>query len=402
MSPVPCALIGTDGYAFQLLERIRLVPHALRLVVACSRDFQGRGAALCRELGIPLVAEIPDLFALAPAGEAVIFNPTPIPLHYATTKVCLEAGFSVALEKPPVPTVQELDALSGIAAQCRREVSVGFNHLYSPVFHRLREAVACGKIGRVRRIRALAAWIRPFDYYAASQSRGRAGIDGRPLFDGVLGNPLSHALSLLLALASDGRSRLAKPVSVQAELYRSRDYITSDDTASVRILTDSGVELVLNLTVAAFDEIDPLVEIDGDAGSAVMTQFEHAEIRPLARPAVTLHGERESRLFMLEEIAAALRENRRPFLTLADCRPFTVAVNAAYESAGGVRLLPGEFRESRTIGGRIFDGIAGIEAELRAAHGAGRLLSEGDCPWARPARAFSCADYAAYPKGDAA
>lgn len=387
-SPIPCAVIGTDGYAYQLITRIASVPHALKLVSAVSLNLKGEGAQIVQNQGGVLVEAIPALFGHLP-GNAVIFNPTPIPMHFETTRLCLENGFPVALEKPPVPTLEELDQLIALSRWRRIPVSVGFNYLYSNVARKTRSMLRSGSIGTVKRMRSVAAWRRPVSYYTASGSRGRVEKNGKPLFDGALGNPLSHVLAMLLSLASDSDGEMAIPQTVEAELYRGRDYVSSDDTASVRVVTTGGIEILINLTVAASEEMEPQIEIDGDCGHALIDNFEHVEIYPCETSPVILTPLRESRLLMLEEIAAANREHRDPLITLQSCRPFTQTINLAYESVGHVSPIPMRYRKSGIFNGHQCDYIQDIEYRLQQAHQSGCLLSEIGCPWAQSTRKVS-------------
>jgi len=63
--------------------------------------------------GIKTYRSVEDL-ATDPAVDVVVITTTP-EVHYAQTKLALEAGKHVLLEKPATPTAEELEDLIGIA-----------------------------------------------------------------------------------------------------------------------------------------------------------------------------------------------------------------------------------------------------------------------------------------------
>lgn len=380
--PVPCAIIGTDGYAYQLIHRIALLSKRLSIVAAYSMDLKGEGAKIARAGGALLTTNLAAFFETLPASNCVVFNPTPIPLHFETTLQCLRNGCHVALEKPPVPTLDELNFLVAESQRRNLHISVGFNFLYSNVCREIRQILRSGKAGRLYRIKAIAAWRRSRGYYFDSLSRGRLEINGKPIFDGAMGNPLSHVLAFMLSLASDGDEEMSMPERVQAELYRSRDYVTADDTASVRIYTSSGVELILNCTVAAPTEIDPVIEIEAENGRIVVHNFTSADVMINGNSRQRIQEKKESRLLMLEEIASAREQNRAPLITLADCVPFTQAVTLAYQCSPEVKRIPSEFCRTDFHGGEEYHCVDSIEDSLLSAFQNAQLLSETNCSWA--------------------
>lgn len=111
-------------------------------------------------------------------------------------------------------------------------------------------AVADGRLGTVTGIATVASWQRTDAYYARSRWAGRRSLDGRPVLDGALVNPLAHALMQCLAVAAaELRGRAAEPVAVELERYRTRP-IEVDDTASLRVTLRGGLPVVAAVTLA--------------------------------------------------------------------------------------------------------------------------------------------------------
>ena len=111
--PVKIGVIGCGGYAYQLIIRIQTTPLYGKITAVTSRNLDSEGANYCRANGIAVFQTVEELLAFGDF-EAVV-NPTPIHLHAEITKQCLDAGFPVWMEKPPVATVQELDGLNTAA-----------------------------------------------------------------------------------------------------------------------------------------------------------------------------------------------------------------------------------------------------------------------------------------------
>ncbi|MEN6386386.1 MAG: Gfo/Idh/MocA family oxidoreductase, partial [Phycisphaerales bacterium] len=106
------AMIGAGGYAFNLIKWIWEIPELISIVAVSSnpaRHSPGRSA--CQQKGIPVYDTTEQLLANIKGKADVVYVPTPINTHFSLTKKCIDEGFDVFLEKPPVATIQELDEL---------------------------------------------------------------------------------------------------------------------------------------------------------------------------------------------------------------------------------------------------------------------------------------------------
>ncbi len=115
---VKLAMIGAGGYAFELIRRIWQIPEKIELVgVSSNPARQSVGRDACLDRNIPVYDSVDQLLENVAGKADVVFVPTPIQTHFSLTKKCLEVGFDVWLEKPPVATIQELDKLIELAQQ---------------------------------------------------------------------------------------------------------------------------------------------------------------------------------------------------------------------------------------------------------------------------------------------
>ena len=83
-----------------------------------------------------------------PALEAVVIA-TPVPTHYELSKLALEAGKHVFVEKPPAMTAPEIDELVAIADERDLVLMPGHLLLYHPGVRKLKELVDTGELGEV-------------------------------------------------------------------------------------------------------------------------------------------------------------------------------------------------------------------------------------------------------------
>jgi hypothetical protein len=256
---------------------------------------------------------------------------------------------------------------------------------------RFRSALA--GLGPLDGITAAASWKRDDDYYARSPWAGRRVLDGRPVIDGALANPLAHAV--MQALASASVAGAGRPRQLSVERYRTRP-IDVDDTAFARITFDSGLDVVVAVTLAGEDFIAGEIAASGPAGAALL-EYPTDRVSVMTRPpSARLSGSFAN----LGEFPSAPSltdvPGRTDLLTnLLDHRasgtPLLVPLSATsdfttvLEALTMPELPPPHLLNSETV---AVDGpnrtITGINAVIRASAKALALPSELDVPWARP------------------
>ena len=110
---------------------------AARLAAAASAYGVARSYTSCAEM---LERERPDGVVIA----------TPHATHFALARQCLQAGAHVMLEKPMTLRAADARALTELARQRGRELSIGYTHTYSPHAIRARELMRSGELGAVQ------------------------------------------------------------------------------------------------------------------------------------------------------------------------------------------------------------------------------------------------------------
>lgn len=135
--------LGGQGYA----PGIVAMPDKAEFVAACDTD-EARLDAAEREFGAR--ERYHSLDAMLEKSEIdVVLNLTPIPLHGATTLKILEAGKHVVTEKPLATTMEDADAIVGLATKKGLLVIVAPPNMVQPTRRLAKQLIEEGAIGQV-------------------------------------------------------------------------------------------------------------------------------------------------------------------------------------------------------------------------------------------------------------
>jgi predicted dehydrogenase len=380
--PTCYALIGATGIGNYHLDAIRQMERdgSVRLVAAADPALAAREGLMTdlTSSGVAAYLDYREMLREEQNLDVVVIC-APIPLHLEMTRASLERGVFVYLEKPPVPLIQQLEAL--LAADQRQQVGVGFQMITARWVVELKRAIAQGKLGEVREIRTAACWPRLDSYYGRNSAAGKMSLRGEPVFDGPATNALAHLIhnAMFLAGPEDG---FDAPVEVVGELYRARA-IESYDVACLRGKFLSGITLSAALTHATEDMVPYLTEVRGTEGWARVSQdgtvfessFPHeiVEAETFEQLVAKTHG---------QFLAFVRGEQPRPATSLADTRGYVCATNGMLISSGGIHTIdPRHVRRYARDDEGGYD-VAGLKQAVEASLETGKLFSELDLPWA--------------------
>jgi predicted dehydrogenase len=329
--------------------------------------------------GVPVVADVLAARALGPVDVVVVA--TPIAAHLPVALAAMEAGADVLLEKPPVTTRAALAELLDAERRTDRVVQVGFQSLGSAAIEAFR---AGSVVGTVRSAAAVGTWRRDDAYWQRSAWAGRRRVAGIDVLDGVVANPLAHAVATALAVV--GCRRASDVVRVEVELYRA-NAIEGDDTSAVRVTTATGLEATAALTLCAAEETVPSVRVRGDAGSARFDYtLDDVTVRDVSvrEGAVGDRTEHHGRTHLLENLLDHRRTGAELLVPLVSTGAF-VEVLEAVRAAEPVQI-DHPFVTWLGEGDGRHPVVADVEAVVdRAADGLA-LFSEVGAPWAHADR----------------
>ncbi|WP_066189762.1 MULTISPECIES: Gfo/Idh/MocA family protein [Gracilibacillus] len=115
-------------------------------------------------------------------------------LHYPATKVAVERGIHVILEKPLAHTLSDSQAIVDLeAANPHVKIAVNLQNRLNETVECLQELVQSGTYGDLLSVKGLVAWHRPKSYYEVKPWRASMETAG----GGVMINQSIHTLDLL-------------------------------------------------------------------------------------------------------------------------------------------------------------------------------------------------------------
>lgn len=397
-------IVGLSGFAANHWHGLEEVQRngACQIVAAAIVDPQNHGGELeaLRGRGVQIFDSTAAMFREMRGRMDAVTLPTPIHTHAELMIAAVQSGYHVFLEKPPCATIQEHDEMLAALKRSGRLCAVGFQAMWSQSLALLKLRMAEGAFGQIHRITAAGGGIRRDDYYRQTNWRGRLRVGDSWVLDGTANNPMAHQLQSLLYLACPEHRRLATPTSVRAELYAAHE-ITGEDTCGMEIRTAEGPQLIFLGTLCADDRFDPEITILGEKAIAHRSSGGQVSIRyadgNVERPVSDDAGRAEVEKF--ENFIAAASAGDLDMLRchLEMCRPFTLTINAAYESSGRVHRIGRDFIRTEGRGDGRKTVIEGIDSAIPQAASQGKLFSDLDLPWAVATQPFETAGYGRFP-----
>lgn len=271
--------LGAQGGMYAKFIADGMVPN---MVIGAIADTDPQTAAAAAEL-YPDVPFFDDYRALLDSGAVdAIVTTVPHYLHPEIGIAALEQGVHALVEKPAGVYTKQVARLNEVAA-AHPEVVFGimFNQRNNPLYRRLKEIVAGGEIGAIRRTNwIITNWWRPQGYYDQSAWRATWGGEG----GGVLVNQAPHQLDLWQWICGVPKSVYAKV----AYGFR-RDIAVEDEVTAVVDYGDgaTGVFVTATHDLVGTDRF----EILGDTGKIVVENSKTATVIRLKRPESELSAE---------------------------------------------------------------------------------------------------------------
>ncbi len=379
--PLRVGVAGMGGYAATIIRSLSQAGSEVRLAAVCdpAPDSHAEAGANLRAAGV----EIFDGFSAMLAGPIdAVWLPVPIHLHRAFTEEALLAGKAVMCEKPAAGSLQDVDAMISARDRSGLPVLVGFQDIYTDSTREAGRRLAAGAIGRIRRVTLLGAWPRDPSYFQLRSWAGKLRHAETWVLDSPAQNALAHFLNLALHLAGCSPEGPARPVGIEAELYRANP-IENYDTCGLRVRFDNDSTLLALLTHACEETIQPEIRIVGDRGEMRFRAWKSVTFDgpdgPSEFPAAT-----QSHQPMIDTFAKIAR-GEAPIgnaATLESARVHTLVINGA-STATPVHTVPSRHASG---GGVAPIAIEGVTDLMRSCVETGRLPHETDAAdWTHPA-----------------
>ncbi|MFF1382083.1 DUF6807 family protein [Arthrobacter sp. NPDC058288] len=371
------ALVGVHGFGERHLANIVRLEEAGALELVAVADPAPPAPGRLADS----VAVFPDLEQLLGSGPApdVVILATPIQTHAPLALAAIAAGADVYVEKPPMASLAQFDAVLAAAQQAGRLVQVGFQSLGSHALPALDRVVASGEIGEVRGVSAIGTWVRTKGYFKRSRWAGKRSLNGTDVVDGVATNALAHAVATGLKIAG---AELARDVlSVETDLYRAHA-TESDDTSVIRVRTAGGGVLHCALTLCADEQTAPAVTVHGALGRA---DFFYTEDRLTVTTPDGERTEKFGRTDLLEDLLAARRSSGSAIQLLSPLagNGAFMTVLEAIRTAEQPRAIGAAHVAWEGEGDDAHPVVRGIRPMVRRAAAAQATFAELGAPWAR-------------------
>lgn len=365
------ALVGARGHGASYFDRLDRLSAQGRARLVAVADPRPPGPLASRLGDVTWHESLVDLLDSGAHPDVVVIA-TPTHTHAELAVAAMRAGADVLLEKPPTPSLAEFSSVSAAARETGRLCQVGFQTFGSSAIEAVRRIVADGEIGTVTGFGALGTWVRTAGYWARSAWAGRRRLDGRDVVDGVVTNPLAHAVATALAVA--GAFRADQVVEVETDLYRAND-IEADDTSSGVVTLADGPSLGFGLTLCAARRSPALVLVHGSAGTLALA-YETDTVEVAGR---TLTFDR---LDLLDDLLTARESGTRPRCSIENTGAFTRVVDAVRAAEEPARIgdhhirWDGEGDDRHPI-------VSDVEAWCLRAATEGKTFTALGAPWAR-------------------
>lgn len=343
MKKLRFGIIGIGNIAPHHAVAIKNTPDA-ELVAVATRN-QERGNAFIREHGGTHYTDYRDLLACAEVDVVAIC--TPHDLHAPMTIDAARAGKHVLCEKPMALNVTECDTMIAVCKQAGVALGALFQMRFDQLAHKLKTMIEDGKLGRLIWTTTNALWYRTDEYYRSGAWRGTWEHEG----GGVLINQAIHVIDLMLWFTG-------MPTRVTARTRTLNHSIEVEDGAlAILDYPDNRLGLI-QATIAAYPGYPERIEIVGTHGSAIYHRGEarlewhlaepredgeeRAEVSSGASAPMSINA--AGHIAAFQDFAAAVREQREPFIDGNEGRKSIAVVQAIYDSArtkSSVPLAPG-------------------------------------------------------------
>jgi predicted dehydrogenase len=274
-------------------------------------------------------------------------------------------------------------------------VAVGYQWSFAEAILDLKADIQAGKLGQPIRLKSYVFWPRGTVYYGRNRWAGRLKTDdGQWVLDSPVNNATAHYLHNMFFVLGDQPATTAMPVSVQAELYRANP-IQNYDSAALRCMTDSGVEILFYAAHPISDNIGPVFEYE----------FEEAVVRYADRGARIIATYRDGRR---HDYGDPFADDQRKLWLTAEairnkdevvCQPQTavahvLAMNGVQESKPDIVDYPADLL--RTSGEITW--VEGLLGDLKICYERNLLPAEaGDITWASAGKIIDLRNYDTFP-----
>jgi len=199
-----------------------------------------------------------------PEGERVqvISIVTPNHVHFAPTKMALQNGFNVVLDKPMTFSLAEAIELKKVVADSGKLFCLTHTYTGYPMVKEMKQFIASGKLGKIRKayVEYPQGWLSAPEEPDNKQASWRTDPKQSGIA-GAMGDIGTHAFNLLEYVSGLQVTKLCADINIVVEGRR------LDDDGAVLLKLSNGASGVLMATqIAAGEENNVKVRVYGEFG----------------------------------------------------------------------------------------------------------------------------------------
>lgn len=197
---------------------------------------------LLEEKDIPVYKKLEDFYNSYSADLAIISSP--IQYHYEQICTALNNNTNVLCEKPATSSVEEAMKIDELSKRVGKFVAIGYQLSFNEAVLNLKKDILSGKFGKALCLKTLLLSPRSVNYYTRNSWAGKKkDNEGNMVLDSIAHNAGSHNIHNMLYIIGDSIENSAKPVMLEAELYRAND-IENFDSVAARIIISNGTKIL--------------------------------------------------------------------------------------------------------------------------------------------------------------
>ncbi len=384
---INAAIIGVSGFGEVHYQDLLRYHEAGRLrIIGATIINPGEEQEKCRILqllGCRIFPDYREMFEVMNSQIDLCFIPTGIGLHCEMALCAMRHGASVLIEKPAAPTIQEVERMRQAEKETGRFVAVGYQSIFQPEIHRIKQDIVNGAIGRVRRIKGIGLCPRDHRYYSRNNWAGKMSAAGGWILDSPFNNALAHYLNLICFFGGDGFKQAIEPAFVEAQLYRCNPEIEAPDTAVIHAEGKNGIDLWFYCSHCPENYYRPEIHVCGDDGSIIynperiLFQFPERSEVLLCDTSITVRNH------LLDALIKRIGDPGAFICDLGIAGKQVLLMNGAHESSP-VMAIPSEYTSKVPMDGDNYRYILpGLDEWFLEHFRKAQMLAGTDYPWVR-------------------
>ncbi|MDF2963076.1 MAG: dehydrogenase [Paenibacillus sp.] len=393
---VSILLVGIGGYGNRYVEEVLKFPDGGKISVAGVVEVNPASCSYLQELkdrGIPFYTDMESFYAVSHADLAIIS--TPIQFHCQHVCTALAHGSNVLCEKPLAATVQDAQKMMEARNRSGKFVAVGYNLSFNDQIQELKRDILSGMYGKPKRMKSIILWRRALSYFQSGWKGKRKSASGDWILDSVAHNATAHFLHNMFYLTGAQTDESAKPLLVEAELYRAND-IETFDTCTLRAKTEHGTEIMFYTSHTILNNAGPIFSFEfenatisfaeGENDNKIIAVFNDGTEKSYENTGTAAC---EDKLRVCVE-ALASGSNQIP-CGIEAAYPQLLTINAVMDAIPEIPGFPLHQVHVDQETNAVW--VEGLEEVLRNCYDKWQLPSEAGVSWAAPAAAADLTDY---------